>query len=143
MAQSRYFALDHLDSPATDDDLGHLESELGVRLPNELRTLWTSTATFNGELLLADGTPGPYFRLFHPSTALERSRASALAKVAPGAIVFGASEDWDYAVILEATPRYVDVDRESGEVLSELGDSFDEFVQSLRAEFAEQDDLLN
>lgn len=143
MASKGYFSSENLDSPATDDDLGHLESELGVTIPPTLMALWKSTATYNGQLLLADGQPGPYFRLFHPTTALDRSKQAPLAQVTPGAIVFGASDDWDYAVIAEDTARFVDIDRESGEVLSELGSTIPEFFDALRTEHAEQDDLFN
>ena len=141
MASLGYFPPDDLDSPATTDDIAHLEETLGLTLPADLVALWRTTATFNGRLLTADGQPGPYFKLFHPTTALERSREAAIAKVAPGAVVFGAGEDWDYAVIAETPARWVDVDRESGEVLSELGDTFEQFAQSLRAEFESEDDF--
>ena len=143
MASQGYFPSGTLDSPATDDDLAHLADELNVTIPPDLLALWKSTATFNGNLLLADGSSGPYFRLFHPTTALTRSTSAALQDPADGVIVFGANEDWDYAVITDTPPRFADIDRESGEVLSDLGSSIPEFFDALRAEHAEQYDLLN
>lgn len=142
MASQGYFPSENLDSPATDDDLAHLTEELNIQIPAELVNLWKATATFNGKLLMEDGTPGPYFRLFHPTTALKRSKDAALAKVAPGAIIFGGTDEWDYAVIADEPVRFVDVDRESGEVLSDLGSTVPEFFDALRAEHAEQDDLF-
>lgn len=132
MAFTHYFAPDQLDAPATEEDLTHAEATLGVTFPDDLRAFWLTSATFNGHVLTADGASGPYLRVLHPSSA---------TKVG-GAIVFGQGEDWDYAVVPGHPTRWVDVERGSGEELSELAATFVGFLEALREEFAAEDDLL-
>lgn len=132
MAFTAYFAPDHLDSPATEDDVTHAEERLGVSFPDDLRAFWLTSATFHGRVLTVDGEPGAYLRILHPSSVT----------VVEGAAVFGRGEDWDYGVVPGHPTRWVDVDRDTGEELSELGATFVGFLESLRAEHAAEDDLL-
>lgn len=132
MAFSDYFAPDQLDSPASEEDISHAEATLGVTFPDDLRAFWLTSATFNGHVLTADGASGPYLRVLHPSSVTKSGEA----------VVFGQGEDWDYAVVPGHPTRWVDVERGSGEELSELGATFVGFLESLREEFAAEDGLL-
>ena len=81
---------------------------------------------------MADGTDGPYLRVLHPSSVTKTGDI----------VVFGRGEDWDFGVVPGHPTRWVDVERDSGEELSELGATFVGFLESLRNEHAEQDDLF-
>lgn len=140
MALSDYFAPDTLDAPASTDEIAHVSEELGVDLPADLVDFWRTSATFNGQVLTADGEPGPYLRILHPNSAVQASRESKATT--PGIVMFGRGEDWDYGVVTGSPARWVDVERESGDILSDLGSSFEEFLGALREEFAAEDDLL-
>lgn len=135
MALTDYFPPGRLDSPATAEDVTHLEERLGTPLPADLRAFWATSATFNGNILLDDGTDGPYLRILHPASVL-RPRAGGVVVVANG-------EDWDFGFVPGSPTRWVDVDREDGAILSDLADSFTGFLDALRAEHvAENDGLL-
>lgn len=132
MSFTEYFSPDRFDSPATEDDLTHAEEKLGVTFPDDLRAFWLTTATYNGNVHMADGTDGPYLRVLHPSSVTKTGDI----------VVFGRGEDWDFGVAPGHPTRWVDVERDSGEELSELGATFVGFLESLRNEHAEQDDLF-
>ena len=66
MSFTEYFSPDRFDSPATEDDLTHAEEKLGVTFPDDLRAFWLTTATYNGNVHMANGTDGPYLRVLHP-----------------------------------------------------------------------------
>lgn len=142
MALTTYFTSDQLDSPATEDDISHVEEVLGLSVPSDLRAFWLTSATFNGQVQTAAGAPGAYLRILHPHSAIEATRRSKAEAQTPGILVFGSAEDWDYGVIPGSPTTYVDVDRDTGEVLSDLGSTFVAFLESLRTEHAAEDDLL-
>lgn len=132
MSFTEYFATDQLDSPASEDDIVHAEERLAVTFPDDLKAFWRASATFNGQILTADGTPGPYLRVLHPSSVTK----------AGDICVFGRGEDWDFGVVPGHPTRWVDVERDSGDELSELGATFVGFLEALRSEHAAEDDLL-
>lgn len=132
MSYSEYFASDQLDTPATEDEIAHAEEALGVTFPDDLRAFWLTSATFNGQVLTADGGPGPYLRVLHPSSVTKMGEAC----------VFGRGEDWDFGVVPGHPTRWVDVERGTGEELSELGATFVGFLESLRGEFETENNRL-